>query len=212
VPLTGAAVIAATDGDRRLSDWAREKTPVFGSHDAALDASDRYRLYASGSAWAVFAVAPPHNAANWAGEKTADGAGNLLGLALARNTTGVLKPATHRERPHGGPVHDSFPSAHATDAFAHASMARYYANDFGVGPAPHYGIDALTGLFAAATAWGRVEGGVHYPTDVLVGAALANFTTRFILELNATERRPFWRTQPQVTADGDLRLVFSRPF
>jgi membrane-associated phospholipid phosphatase len=29
-------------------------------------------------------------------------------------------------------------------------------------------------------AWARVEGEKHYPTDVLVGAALGNFLTRFV--------------------------------
>jgi len=33
---------------------------------------------------------------------------------------------------------------------------------------------------ASGTAWARVEAGVHYPSDVLAGAALGNFLTAFI--------------------------------
>lgn len=33
---------------------------------------------------------------------------------------------------------------------------------------------------AVITAWARVEGNVHYPSDVLVGAALGNFIGMFI--------------------------------
>ena len=35
---------------------------------------------------------------------------------------------------------------------------------------------------ATSVAWARVEGGKRCPTDVLVGAALGNFTTRFIYD------------------------------
>ena len=35
-------------------------------------------------------------------------------------------------------------------------------------------------LIAAGTAWARVEGGVHYPSDVLFGAALGNFVAVFV--------------------------------
>ena len=35
---------------------------------------------------------------------------------------------------------------------------------------------------AIGCAWARVESGAHYPSDVLAGAALGNFTTLFIQE------------------------------
>jgi len=33
---------------------------------------------------------------------------------------------------------------------------------------------------AGATAWARVEGGVHFPSDVLLGIGLANFFANFV--------------------------------
>jgi len=36
------------------------------------------------------------------------------------------------------------------------------------------------GVIAAGTAWARVEGGVHYPSDVLAGMALGHFVAAFI--------------------------------
>ena len=36
---------------------------------------------------------------------------------------------------------------------------------------------------SAGTAWARVEGGVHYPSDVLAGAALGNFTAVLLHDL-----------------------------
>jgi hypothetical protein len=209
-PLVGATAIGAVDGDERLSRWAKTETPVFGSRDGAQMASDHFRLYASSSAWATFLAAPPQGNGNWLVEKGMDAGGNMVGLSFARNTTGVLKPTVHRERPHNGPEHDSFPSAHSTDAFAHASMGRYYADDLRVSAPLRTGIKWGMSTFAAATAWGRVEGGVHYPTDVLVGAAIANFTTRFFLELNAPGKAT-WRVRPRTGEDGGIIIDIETP-
>lgn len=211
VPVAGAAVIAATKNDERISQWATAKTPVFGSHEAASEASDRFRSYASESAWLIFAAAPPQGEGNWLTEKGSFASGNLMGLALARSSVGVLKSATQRERPNGSSTHDSFPSSHSSDAFAHASLARYYAGD----QQPHQplrtGMQWASNGFAFATAWGRVEGGFHYPTDVLMGAALANFTTRFFMRMAEPTARSNWHVRTRMDEYGKVIIEFGRP-
>jgi hypothetical protein len=60
VPAMGAVVIAAGGWDRDISDWAIAQRPIFGSHEAAQDASDILRssaqlaltALAAGTAWA----------------------------------------------------------------------------------------------------------------------------------------------------------------
>jgi len=208
-PLTGAALITAVDGDERLSRWAKTQTPLYGSTDAAQEASDRFRALASNTAWLTFAAAVPQGKNSWLLEKGWDAGGNLAALAVARNTTGLLKAAAQRERPHDGPVHDSFPSAHATDAFAHASFGRHYADDLRMGRPWREGLKLGMNGFAFATAWGRVEGGVHYPTDVLAGAAIANFATRFFMELNAPGTA--WRVRPHTTEEGGVIIEIETP-
>ena len=47
IPLAGAAVFAIDDFDERASDWATDRTPVFGSEKDARDASDQ-----PGCSWA----------------------------------------------------------------------------------------------------------------------------------------------------------------
>jgi membrane-associated phospholipid phosphatase len=73
----------------------------------------------------------------------------------------VLKPLVDRTRPYGG--HQSFPSGHATSAFAGAAfLQRRYGWAFGI---PAYGL-------ASYVAYSRVETKRHYTTDVLAGAAI----------------------------------------
>jgi decaprenylphosphoryl-5-phosphoribose phosphatase len=82
-------------------------------------------------------------------------------LAIGLNY--VVKLIVKRPRPvlGGAPSSLSFPSAHATSAFAVATaMAR-------VEP-----LGALAFVLAAALALGRPYLGMHYPSDVLAGALL----------------------------------------
>jgi membrane-associated phospholipid phosphatase len=73
----------------------------------------------------------------------------------------VLKPVVDRTRPNGG--HWSFPSGHATSAFAGAAfLQRRYGWAFGV---PAYGL-------ASYVAYSRVHAKQHYTSDVVAGAAI----------------------------------------
>lgn len=201
VPLAGAGAIALSGTDRQISDWARAETPLYGSGVAALRASDDFRDASSAGAWLTFAGARQRGGGDWLEAKGLDAAGAYAGITTAWYITGSLKQATQRPRPHGGPTYDSFPSAHSTGAFANATMARYYADGVSLGTPARSGIKWTTSALAAATAWARVEGGMHYPTDVLVGAAIANFGTRFMLQLTEPKGPRAWRFQ--TTSDGE---------
>lgn len=210
-PLTGAAVIAATNSDEGISRWAQRETPVFGSPEAAIAASDRFRQISSSSAWGIFLAATPQGGGNWLGVKGERASENLVGLALARSTTGLLKHTVQRERPNGNPVHDSFPSAHSTDAFAHASLARNYNGHLQVYSPMREGMQWASNGFAFATAWGRVEGGAHYPSDVLIGAAIANFTTRFFMQLVPASGKFDWRVRTRTNEFGMVVISIEKP-
>ena len=93
-------------------------------------------------------------------------------ILLAESASGALKHAIERDRPPvsrpvpepllESPATYSFPSGHATVAFACATVLALAV------PRLRWPLFAL----AALVAWSRVYVGVHYPGDVLAGAVL----------------------------------------
>ena len=83
------------------------------------------------------------------------------------------KPLVHV--PHSG----SFPSGHATAAFACATVLAWRA--------PRLAFPAF--VLAGAIAWSRVYVGVHWPLDVLGGAVLGILIATALLMLVAIPRR-----------------------
>lgn len=103
------------------------------------------------------------------------GAGFLIALAIgAVITSGIIKPLVMRARPCDidpyvsmiipRPTGSSFPSGHATAAFA-AFGALLFARDPKSPPA----LTAVIGMAAVLMALSRLYAYVHYPSDVLAG-------------------------------------------
>ncbi len=97
----------------------------------------------------------------------------LAAEAITSGITTALKYSVNRERPFitypdinrkisaGSP---SFPSGHTSNAFATAtSVSLGY---------PKWYVIAPSFAWAGTVAWSRMELGVHYPSDVLVGALI----------------------------------------
>lgn len=101
------------------------------------------------------------------GDEKAQETGKLavISLAGASAVASALKFAVNRDRPDGS-SHDrfnsSFPSGHATGAFAMASVA---GARYGSLKVPVY-------LLASTVALSRVYLGRHYPSDVLAGVGI----------------------------------------
>jgi hypothetical protein len=96
--------------------------------------------------------------------------GYTLAQAYATNSilTEGIKLASHRMRPDGS-TSNSFPSAHSSGSFAVATVVtNYYGKKWGI---PLY---ALAGLVSVS----RIEKGVHWPSDVVAGAALGYISGR----------------------------------
>ena len=177
--IPAAAALAVAPWDRKISDWATSHTPIFGSVDNAQKASGDLVGLADLSMF-VTALVEPGGDTPWRSRFN-----RVLveygGVTAASLTTSGFKAAITRTRPDGDGK-DSFPSGHATRAFASATMAS--ANLAGT-PMPQglrIGLDAGITTLAAGTAWARVEGGRHFPSDVLAGAAVGSFVSTWFHE------------------------------
>jgi undecaprenyl-diphosphatase len=107
---------------------------------------------------------------------------------LLRQWIGRARPPLVYEDPRplvGLPHSGAFPSGHAASAFAAATVIAWASRRLAV---PAY-------LLAALVAWSRVYVGVHWPLDVIGGAALGTLVAIALLKLSAV--RPQLLRAPQ---------------
>ena len=95
----------------------------------------------------------------------------------------------------------SFPSSHTSAASSYATIASLRTNELMLSEKKRNWLSNTYYTLAAATAWARVEAKAHYPTDVLVGFALGNFTTRL---LNGLLQGSNTSTQVEVECDPSI--------
>jgi undecaprenyl-diphosphatase len=108
--------------------------------------------------------------------------------AIAYGVKNILKLAMNRYRPYlysdhppaeliaGGEYADSFPSGHATMAFAGATFFTYMFGYYHPGSSWIFPVAVGSYGLAAATAVLRVTSGNHFMTDVLAGAAIGTLS------------------------------------
>lgn len=179
-PLAGAALLQIGDWDREVSDWASNKTPVFGSQQSALNASGDLKDI-SAAAWMVTALATPSgdSSGEWLAAKTKGFAVAAIAKLFNDGVTNSIKDLSDRTRPDGSNT-DSFPSGHSSSAALYATLASRNLESIDISANYRRAMDIGFGAIAAGTAWARVEANVHFPSDVLAGAALGHFVAAFI--------------------------------
>ena len=173
-PAAGAVIVAAGGWDHDISRWAVRHTPVFGSVDDARRWSNRLRGVTH-AGMLLGALLPADTETSRLERIMVDEAGALA----AEMSSYGLKRAAGRVRPNGADD-QSFPSGHSTRSAAHTAIAVRDLAHAGISPGARIALDSSFYLLSGATAWARVEAGVHYPTDVLIGMALGNFVGRVV--------------------------------
>jgi hypothetical protein len=182
VPAAGALVFTVDDWDHKVSAWATEHTPVFGSQQAASDASDSLWAFLKAEMPVTALMTPSgDNPQEWVIAK-AKGLVVEYGAIQANGyATEWLKDEVGRERP-SGKDHKSFPSGHSSSSFTHATLSNRNLDSIDMPGLVRQALQVGNLGVAGTVAWARVEGKAHYPSDVLAGAALGHFLTAFIYD------------------------------
>jgi len=194
IPAVTAGVLAATDADQRLSDWAIDHRPIFRSRDAADTASDillGVLLVESAGTAIVADVNEPRGGLLGARRFLVTG----VGSATASGIISAGKEVSRRRRPTGN-NDGSFPSGHASAAGAAARFSNTSLDSFDFGSTRRDLVYAANVTLAWTVAWARVEAGKHCPTDVLIGHAVGRFTANVFTG--------FWFDDPSTRLDMDL--------
>ncbi|NOR51733.1 MAG: phosphatase PAP2 family protein, partial [Gammaproteobacteria bacterium] len=166
---------AVTGLDEPVSEWASKTNPIFGSQQAADNASDEINYILSDAA-AITTLATPSgdSPGSWLYAKTKGVAVHALARGFTSRVTISLKKQMGRERPDGSD-NLSLPSGHTTQAYASATLAVRNLDSIQLSERSRRITQLGIKTMAATTAWARVEAKRHYPSDVLAGAALAHF-------------------------------------
>jgi membrane-associated phospholipid phosphatase len=180
VPAVGALVFSIDDFDERVSDWAVEHNPIFGTENGADNASNYLSTVLGAEVLATALATPSGDTPGvWLPSKLKGLTVEAGALWATAGLTDLLKGAAGRERPDDSDD-KSFPSGHTSHAFACATLANrnleFIDSLDGIRPVLQIGNTIL----ASGVAWARVEARKHYPSDVLAGAALGHFLTAFI--------------------------------
>jgi membrane-associated phospholipid phosphatase len=180
LPAAGAIIFAASDLDQEVSDWATDHTPLFGSQETAQEVSDYLRGALWAEAFATLIATPSGSEAEpWLYAKAKGFAVEGLVLGVTSGVTQGLKRLTDRTRPDDTDAL-SFPSGHASGSFAAATLSNRNLASINLAPGVKYPLYISNILLASGSAWARVEGGKHFPSDVWAGAALGHFLSAFI--------------------------------
>lgn len=212
VPAAGALVASIENVDHKVSRWASENNPVFGSKKSATEWSNNLRSLTGAAAVTTLVATPSGNEPlDWSTSKFKGFLVEGSALGVTSLVTGSLKGHSERERPDGVDSR-SFPSSHTAQAFASARLASRNLDSIPMDYSTRKTFDYTFLTMAAGTGWARIEAGAHYPTDVLAAAAIGNFLAVFIHDvffgLDAS-------TNVEIAVDPeeeDMWIIFKWPF
>ena len=204
VPAVGALAFQIDSWDRNLTHWAAKNQPIFGSRQAADNASN-YLVDALLGTYVVTGLATPSGdkPGEWAWNKVKAFSVGAGAVALTSLSTEGLKDATQRTRPDGSNSR-SFPSSTSSLAAVYGSMAAQNLNYLDMPPWARLGLRGGMATLIGGASWARLEGKFHYPSDVLAGVALGNVIGRFLNDAFIGPQEPKTWVRVEASSRGGL--------
>lgn len=191
VPAAAALLLQIDQADRRISDWAMEHTPVFGSMRGAEQRSEDIRSASSYLFYlSVLATPGGNEPVPWAVSKAKGALVQQSAVSVNHFLVNTVKDATNHKRPDR--VDDrSFPSSRTANVTAFTSLASRNVSVMNLPGQVKTAFKAVLYTAPFVTAWARVEAGAHYPADALAGISQGYFVTTLINDsLMGLDRRP----------------------
>ena len=180
MPVAASVALQINDMDQRISDWASENNPVFGSMENAEKWSS-YLRDSSAGVYFITTIATPSgdDASDWLKNKARGLAIGLAASEITGGSTSLIKRLSARTRPDGS-NNKSFLSGHASGAAALTTLSRRNLDSISLSTGSRMSANIAIAGIAVGTGWARVEAKKHYPSDVLAGYALGHFFSAFI--------------------------------
>ena len=180
VPATGALVFGLSKWDKKVSHWATEQTPIFGSVQNAKNDAIYLEIPLYTEVLVTALVTPSgDDSKEWVTSKlkgfAVEGAAELATVGA----TSLLKDTTGRTRPNGN-GNNSFPSGEASAAFSSVTLSNLNLDSIELPQEVRIPLKVVNILLGTGVGLARVEAGAHFPSDVLAGAALGNFLSATI--------------------------------
>jgi len=177
LPALGSLIFTLPNLDQQTSDWASNRTPVFGSQENARRYSDDLRTLLLAETLTTSLLTPSGDTlSQWLANKSRGISAQLLAGGAAGSSSEHFKDLFQRTRPDGSDQR-SYPSGHATTAASYATLANDNLHALSLSSQQRQALTYLNWGLATEVAWARVEGQAHYPADVLAGMALGHFVT-----------------------------------
>ena len=184
-PLGIASVIHLSKSDDKISEWAYENKPVYGTRENAMKKSDELNTILEaqmyGSILLIPYSAPSESPLYYSFAKAGAGLAAYLAFKQTRDVTYHAKVAADRERPNSAD-YLSFPSGHSSAASAARTVTSKNLEQLQYSRTTELIWNGLNTTVAAGTLWARVESKWHYPVDTLVGYSLGQIVSSTIYD------------------------------
>ncbi len=177
LPALGAVVVQASGRDRELTRSAMGDGGVYDSSHEAAVSSDRHRTQLD-QLWMLSLVATDSGPDEVFSNKLNGALTQAAIINASIATTNGLKSVIRRSGPGEEMQADNyqgFPSNHSVPPFTQAALVRRNLHYTPVNSFARYSLVSASYALASASAYGRVEAGLHFLSDQLAGAALGNF-------------------------------------